>query len=171
MKQAKSITVYHTLDSFYTFDSKILILGTIPSVKSRELGFYYMHPQNRFWKILSNVFQEEMPITIEDKKRFLKKYHIALWDVLASCEITGSSDSSIKQGKPNDILGLLKKTKITKIYTTGKIAHHLYMKYCYPITLIEDIPLLSPSPANCAFSFEDMVENYQQIKIENDLLT
>lgn len=164
MKEKQSVTVHHQLDSFYHHDSKVLILGTIPSIKSRELGFYYMHPKNRFWSVLSHVFQEEMPNTLEEKKAFLTKHHIALWDVLATCEITGSSDSSIKNEQPNDMVWLLSQTKITKIYTTGKTAHRFYQKYCLPLTKIEDVPLLSPSPANCAFSFDELVANYRQIR-------
>ena len=85
--------VYHELEPYYNIDSKVLILGSMPSVKSRELGFYYMHPQNRFWKTLAKVFDEDLPKAIDDKKDFLKRHKIALWDVIASCNITGSSDS------------------------------------------------------------------------------
>ena len=94
------VKVKHTLNPFYDSNSKILILGSMPSVKSRELGFYYMHPQNRFWKVLASVLNEPMPSTIVERQTLLKKYHIALWDVLASCDIDGSSDSSIKNANP-----------------------------------------------------------------------
>ena len=118
--------VNHELAPIYEKDSELLILGTIPSVKSRELGFYYMHPQNRFWKVLAALKEEEVPETIEEKKYFLKKHKIALWDVLASCEIAKSSDSSIKNIKVNDIGRLLKETNIKKIYITGKKAYEIY---------------------------------------------
>lgn len=155
--------VYHTFPVYYNDNSEILILGSMPSVKSRELGFYYMHPQNRFWLVLSKVFKEEIPISIDDKKDFLKKHKIALWDVIESCEIDGSSDSSIKKVKVNDIKWLLNKTKIKKIYTTGKKSYELYNKYCFENTGIEAICLYSTSPANCRVKLEKLVENYQVI--------
>lgn len=155
--------VYHTFPVYYNGNSEILILGSMPSVKSRELGFYYMHPQNRFWLVLSKVFKEEIPISIDDKKDFLKKHKIALWDVIESCEIDGSSDSSIKKVKVNDIKWLLNKTKIKKIYTTGKKSYELYNKYCFENTGIEAIRLYSTSPANCRVKLEELVENYQVI--------
>ena len=158
--------VTHTFGPYYNSDSKILILGSMPSVKSRELGFYYMHPQNRFWLILEKVFNEKIGVSIEDKKQFLNKHCIALWDVLKSCEINGSSDSSIKNIQVNDINSLLKKTKITKIFTTGKKAYDLYNKYIFPKTNINAIKLFSSSPANCAISLEKIVENYQVINKE-----
>lgn len=155
--------VYHTFPVYYNGNSEILILGSMPSVKSRELGFYYMHPQNRFWLVLSKVFKEEIPNSIDDKKDFLKKHKIALWDVIESCEIDGSSDSSIKKVKVNDIKWLLNKTKIKKIYTTGKKSYELYNKYCFENTGIEAICLYSTSPANCRIKVEELVENYQVI--------
>lgn len=155
--------VYHTFPVYYNEDSEILILGSMPSVKSRELGFYYMHPQNRFWLVLSKVFNEEISDSIEDKKVFLRKHKVALWDVIASCEIAGSSDSSIKNVKVNDIKWLLKRTKIKKIYTTGKKSYELYNKYCLNKTKINAICLYSTSPANCRIKLEELVENYQVI--------
>ncbi len=155
--------VYHTFKPFYQKDSEILILGTMPSVKSRELGFYYMHPQNRFWKILEKIFNENIGSSIEDKKEFLTKHKIALWDVVQSCEINKSSDSSIKNVEANDIMWLIKNSNIKKIYVTGKKAQELYNKYILKDTNIEANLLYSPSPANCAISFEKIVENYQVI--------
>lgn len=151
--------VYHEFQPFYDNNSKVLILGSIPSVKSREIGFYYGHPKNRFWKVLSLVFE----IDILDKKVFLKNYHIALWDVLKSCEIKGSSDSSIKEEIPNDIPSLLEKCNINAIFITGKTAYKYYMKYFKNI----DIPvfnLSSTSPANCRISLDKLVEEYKIIK-------
>ena len=122
---------YHTIKPFYNKDSKILILGSFPSVKSREEGFYYAHPQNRFWRILSSVFEEE----IVDKKEFLKKHKIALFDVCASCEIKGSSDASIKEVVPNDIEEILKESGIKQIILNGKTASKLYQKYMKDIII------------------------------------
>lgn len=158
--------VNHTLEPFYDNDSEILILGSFPSVKSREVGFYYMHPQNRFWKVLEIIFNENSGNTIEEKKNFLSKYHIALWDAIASCEIEGSSDSSIKCIKINDLSKIINTSKISKIYTTGKKAYDLYNKYCLDKIKIKAISLYSPSPANCAISLNKLVENYQVINIK-----
>jgi len=158
--------VYHTFDAYYNVDSEILILGSIPSYKSRELGFYYMHPQNRFWKILEIVYEEQIGDSINRKKNFLLNHKIALWDVINSCEIVGSSDSSIKNVEVNDIKSLLTKTKINKIYTTGKKAYELYNKYCLKHTGIEAISLYSPSPANCKIKLDDIVDNYKVINKE-----
>ena len=160
----KRTLVYHEFPPFYEKDSKILILGSIPSRKSRELGFYYMHPQNKFWKVLATLTKEPFPETIEEKKEFLKKYHIALWDVLDSCEISGSSDNSIKNPVVNDIEFLLKNSQITRIFTTGKKAYQLYQKYCYPKLKKEAISLPSTSSANIAnYSFEDLLLTYEII--------
>lgn len=156
--------VTHNFDAYYNKDSKILILGSIPSIKSRELGFYYMHPQNRFWKVMSKVLQEKYPETIEDKKNLLKKNKIALWDVINSCEIENSSDSSISNVVPNDIASLLKKTDIKKIYVTGRKALELYQKYIYFTTGLEAIYLPSPSPANAILKEIDLIEKYQVIR-------
>lgn len=158
--------VYHTFDAFYNSDSEILILGSMPSVKSRELGFYYMHPQNRFWKVLSIVFDEFIGNTIDDKKHFLSKHKIALWDVIDSCEIVGSSDSSIKNVKANDIKTVLDKSNIKYIYCTGKKSYELYNKYCLKNTSISAVCLFSPSPANCAIPLDEIVENYKVINKE-----
>ena len=155
--------IYHTFPPFYQSDSKILILGTMPSPKSRELGFYYMHPQNRFWHVLESVFHDKVGKSIENKKEFLIKHKIALWDTCASCEIDKASDSTIKNIKPNNINLILKNSQVKYIFTTGKKAHELYNKYIYYKTKIEDICLYSPSPANCAISIENIIKDYQKI--------
>ena len=154
--------VYHTFDAFYNKDSEILILGSMPSVKSRELGFYYMHPQNRFWKVLEKVYDE----LITDKKEFLTKHKIALWDVIESCEIAGAQDSSIKNVKPNNLNKIIKKSNIKHIFCTGQKAYQLYNKYALPKTGLKAICLPSTSPANCRLSLENLVENYQVINKE-----
>lgn len=153
----------HELLPFYNHDSKILILGSIPSIKSRKVGFYYGNPQNRFFKILADIFNEEVPTSINDKKLFLTRHKIALWDVIKSCTIIGSSDSSIKNVVVNDIHSILNKTKITKIYTTGKKAYYLYNKYIFKHTNIEAIYLPSSSPANQSIKYEEIVRKYKKI--------
>ena len=142
--------VEHTLSPIYDKNSKVLILGTMPSPKSREVGFYYGHPQNRFWKVLADIFNEESLTTIEEKITFLHRHQLALWDVLQSCEIQGADDASIKNPIPND-------------FTTGKKATDLYMKHCYPKTNIPAIGLPSSSPANRRISYEKLKEEYSKI--------
>lgn len=158
---------YHNIKPIYNHESKILILGSFPSVKSREGQFFYHHPQNRFWKILEQLFHVSLT-NIEDKKSFLLSNHIAVWDVIQSCEITGSSDSSIDDVIVNDIQRLLEESKIQVIYTNGKKAHQLYQKYCLPITHKEDICLPSSSPANAMYSLEKLVDVWK-ILLEHDL--
>ena len=155
--------VSHEFGPYINKDSRILILGSIPSVKSRECGFYYMHPQNRFWKIITDVFDDNYPETINEKKEFLNKHKIALWDVLDSCDIDGSSDSSIKTPIVNDIKGLIKDTDVRYIFVTGKKALELYDRYCYDNVLIKAIYLPSTSGANCAFSYDKLKKKYEII--------
>lgn len=156
----------HNIPPIYNQDSQILILGSFPSVKSREAQFFYHHPQNRFWKVLATLYHHDPLLTIEEKKNFLLENHIALWDVIQSCDIHGSSDSSIQNVIVNDIAGLLKDTHITHIYTNGKKAHQLYMKYCYPVTQIKDCCLPSTSPANATYSLEKLLYEWKKIKEE-----
>ncbi len=153
--------VYHELEPFYKETSEILILGSIPSPKSREIGFYYAHPQNRFWKVLAKLYNEKLPISLNDKKLFLEKHKIALWDVLSSCNINGASDSSIKNPKFNNINKLIKNTNIKKVFTTGRTAYNLYNKNVKSKTKIEGIYLPSTSPANCKLSLEDLTKEYE----------
>lgn len=157
--------VNHELNAFYNKDSLVLILGSMPSVKSKELGFYYMHPQNRFYKTLAQVYEEEIPSTIKEKKAFLIRHKIALWDVIKSCEISGSSDSSICNVEVNNINEILSQTKVKQIFTTGKKAYTLYQKYCYEKTKMEAIYLPSTSPANCPKGIEELLQKeYSKIK-------
>ncbi len=163
MKEKK--IVYHTLEPFYDAFSKVLILGSMPSIKSRENGFYYAHPQNRFWSTLAKVYEEEIGMEIEDRKAFLRKHHIALYDVIKCCEIESSSDSSIKNVVPNDLSEILQKAPIVSIYTTGQKAYALYKKYCYSVTHKEAILLPSTSPANCPKGILEKLEKaYGQIR-------
>ena len=151
--------VKHELEPVFNEFSKILILGTMPSVKSREVNFYYGHSKNRFWKVLESVFEEK----INNKKEFLLKHYIALWDVLAECEIKGSSDASIKNEIPNDLSIILKNCNINAIFTTGKTAHKYYQKYFSTID-IPEINLPSTSPANCRIKDDELIEAYRKIK-------
>ena len=150
--------ICHTFKPVYDENSKILILGSLPSVKSREEGFDYGHPQNRFWKVLAAVFSCPVPATIEEKKEMLLTHHAAVWDVIESCDIIGSSDSSIKNVVPADIGALLNKTNIYRIYANGKKAESLYQKYIFPKTKMPIVALPSTSPANAACSLEKLVE-------------
>ena len=159
----KEMTVEHDFAPIYDENSRILILGTMPSVKSREQGFYYGHKQNRFWKVLANVTGDILPETIEEKKAMLLKNRIAIWDVLESCDIQGSSDSSIKNPVAADIPGLLKKTHIKKIYVNGTTAGKYYKKYILPLTGIEAVVLQSTSPLNCRYDLEKLMENWSVI--------
>lgn len=154
----------HNIQPVFDKNSEILILGSFPSVKSREAQFFYHHPQNRFWKILIKLYHHNELKTIDEKKDFLLKHHIALWDVIESCDIKGSSDSSIQNVKVNDIQALLEKTAIHTIYTNGKKAHHLYQKYCLKKTLQEDICLPSTSPANAQYSLDKLLQEWKIIK-------
>ncbi len=158
-----SNTVYHELPPIYDENSKILILGSIPSVKSREYGFYYSHPQNRFFKVLSIIFNKSIENNNESKKKFLIENNIALWDVIKSCQINNSDDSSIKNVEVNDINLIINNSKINKIFTTGKKAYNLYTKYCYPKTKIEAIYLPSTSSANATMSIDKLIQEYSII--------
>lgn len=153
--------VSHQFDPVYDEHSRILILGTMPSVKSREHQFYYMHPQNRFWKVLSSLLEWEFPATTEQKKQMLLCNHIALWDVLASCEIRGSADSSIKSPVVNDFEPLFARTQIQEVYTNGRKADELYRKYSFPRTGRAAIYLPSTSPANASFSLDRLLASWQ----------
>lgn len=151
-------TVYHNIAPVYDRESRILILGSFPSVRSREAAFFYHHPQNRFWKVLAAVTEKELPCTIEEKRAFLLANHIAVWDVIASCTIHGSSDASIRDAKPNDLSRILDTASIKKICTNGSTSWKLYRKYQMPLTGLEPVRLPSTSPANAAWSLERLTE-------------
>ncbi len=163
---AEYVHVKHTFEPVYAGNSKILILGSLPSVKSREEGFYYGHPQNRFWKVLARLLEWDEPDTIEEKKKMLLENKIAIWDVLESCDIIGSSDGSIKNPVAADIPGLLEKTNIKKIYVNGTTAGKYYKKYILPITGMEATVLQSTSPLNCRYTMEKLTENWSIIMQE-----
>ena len=155
--------VQHEIPPLYDGHSKILILGSFPSVKSREGHFFYNHPQNRFWRVLAAVTGQETPGTILEKKEFLLRSGIALWDVIASCEIEGSSDSSIHNVVPNDLSEILQTASIQQIFTNGGTAYRLYKKYCFPQTQQKAICLPSTSPANAAWSKKRLLTKWNQI--------
>lgn len=156
--------ILHTIQPVYDENSKVLILGTVPSPKSREAGFFYGHPQNRFWNVMALVAAEPLPETKADKITFLLRHQIALWDVLAACDITGADDSSIRNPVANDLNRILHHAEILQIYTTGKKAFQLYQKLIFPKTNRPAICLPSTSPANCSFSLEKLVKEYSVIR-------
>lgn len=150
--------IVHPFEPFFRADSKILIVGSLPSVKSRENGFYYGHPQNRFWKMLAMIFSEEPPLLIEEKQRFLEKHKIAVYDSIRECTICGSSDSSISNVIPSDIEKIVSACKIIKILANGKTAAKYFLKYqdeklC---SMLKTLP--STSPANAVYSIQKLVE-------------
>ena len=153
----------HNIPPLFDENSEILILGSFPSQKSREAQFFYGHPQNRFWLVLSEVLGEKLPQRIDEKREMLLKNKIALWDVIASCEIVGSSDSSIKNAVPNDISGIIKKSNIKRIFVNGKTAEKYYNKYILNNTRIPASVLPSTSPANAAYSLERLVDEWKII--------
>ena len=155
--------IVHPLAPLYNSSSRVLILGTMPSPKSREARFFYAHPQNRFWRVLAAVFDEPLPPGTAERSRFILSHHLALWDVLHSCEITGASDSSIKNPVPNDLSTILKAAPIAAIFCTGAKSAALYKKLLLPVTNLPATTLPSPSPANCAVSFDRLCEAYRQI--------
>ena len=161
--KATRTRVTHEFPALYDRESQVLMLGSIPSPKSREMAFYYGHPQNRFWKVMAAVLGKDIPETIPHKKAMLKKHHIALWDVLDSCTIVGASDTSIEDPVVNNIGELVKKSKISRIFCTGATAYNLYKKFCANDVGMEAIKLPSTSPANCAVSLEKLVEAYKVI--------
>ena len=155
--------VQHTFEPVFDTHSRILILGSFPSVKSRENQFYYGHPQNRFWKLMALLLQVPVPQTIDEKKTMLLPHGLALWDVIESCDIRGSSDSSIKNAVPADISRILKTADIHTIITNGGTAFKLYGRYCEPLTGRPAILCPSTSPANAAFSLERLTESWEPV--------
>ena len=154
----------HPIAPLFNESSRVLILGSFPSVKSREEMFFYGHKQNRFWKVLSSIFCSVEPKTIEEKKKLLLSNYIAIWDVIKSCEITGSTDSSIKNVIPNDLSVILGAAKIEKIIVNGKTAEKYYNKYIEPRIRIKAICLPSTSAANAAFSLNRLIDEWKIIK-------
>lgn len=157
--------IQHPLPPLFDAESRVLILGSFPSVKSREGCFFYHHPQNRFWKVLAAVLQTHVPTTVEEKAAMLHRHHIALWDTIASCEITGSSDSSIRNVVPNDLSPILTGADIQAIFCNGNTAYTYYQKYLQKSTGIIAGKLPSTSPANAAWSQERLIAEWAAISV------
>lgn len=160
--------ITHPIPPLYDENSRILVLGSFPSVKSREMMFFYGHPQNRFWRVVSEVFEDAFPETVEERRAFLIRHNIAAWDVIKSCDIEGSSDSSIKNVTVNDLRPILNAAPIKNIYVNGKTAEKLYKKYTEPKTGRKATVLPSTSPANAAWSLERLIEAWSIIKGNQD---
>ncbi len=156
--------ITHPFSPVYDSSSEILILGSLPSVKSRENEFYYGHPQNRFWRVMAAIFEAQFPNTVEEKKELLLAHKIALWDVVQSCDIRGSSDSSIRNVYPTDLHIILKHAKIRMICANGKTAASLYQKYQASTAGMNITALPSTSPANAGWTFERLCEAWRIIK-------
>ena len=151
--------IVHAIPPVYDENSRVLILGTIPSPKSRQMGFFYGHPQNPFWKVMAALLEEETPMGIEERRAFLIRHHIALWDVLASCDIQGASDSSIQNPVVNDFTPIFQQAAIRQVFTTGKTGTKLYQK----LTGHQSIYLPSTSPANCAMKWDALLDAYHVV--------
>lgn len=153
----------HPIPPVYDENSRVLILGSFPSVKSREQGFFYGHPQNRFWRVTAAVFGEETPVTVPERRAFLLRHGVALWDVIAACEITGSADASIRNPEINDLRPILEAAPIRAIFVNGQTAAKLYRRYAEPLTGRPAYPLPSTSPANASWSLERLIEAWRAI--------
>lgn len=156
----------HEIPPVFDGNSRVLVLGSFPSVKSREARFFYHHPQNRFWRLLASLFGEETPDGVEEKKAFLLRHGVAVWDVIASCEITCSSDSSIKNVVPNDISRILKSAPIRQIFCNGATSYNLYRRYCLASTGMDAVKLPSTSPANAACSLDRLAQLWAPVRDE-----
>jgi len=154
--------VVHSFGPLYNKDSKILILGSIPSPASREVGFYYGHPRNRFWKVLAEAYRVPLPESVEEKKSLALSHGLALWDVIEECDIIGASDSSVKNVTPTDIPMLLAQTQIEKILCNGALSKKIYDQYQLEQTGMPAIKMPSTSPANAAWSLEKLVEEWEK---------
>ena len=156
--------IEHPFGPLYTERSRVLILGSFPSVKSREQNFFYGHPQNRFWKVLAAVLGAPVPETIPEKQKLIREHGLALWDSIASCEITGSSDSSIRNVRPNDLSIILEHSDIRQIYCNGKKSHAIYTKYIGNKIGREAICLPSTSPANAQWTLPRLIEAWSVLR-------
>ena len=153
-------TQVHNIPPLYDEKSRVLILGSFPSVKSREAAFFYAHPQNRFWPMMAALTGEPVPARedIEAKKQIILRHGLALWDTLERCTITGAADASIKDAVPNDIAVLLAKAPIEAVFCNGATAYRIYTKYLQPVTGLAAIKLPSTSPANAAFTMPRLLD-------------
>ena len=156
--------LHHPIPPVYDENSRILILGSFPSVKSREQGFFYGHPQNRFWRVTAAVFDDEIPMTVPERRAFLLRHGVALWDVIAACEITGSSDASIRSPEINELGPILEAAPIRAIFVNGATAARLYRRYAQPLTGRPACLLPSTSPANASWSLDRLIEAWKVIR-------
>ncbi len=156
--------IVHPIPPLFNEESRTLILGSFPSVKSREAAFFYGHPQNRFWSVIAEIFGYQKPQTVEEKKKLVLENKLAMWDVIQSCEIEGSADSTISNVTANDLSIILENSRVDRIFVNGKTAEKYYKKYTYPKTGIKAICLPSTSPANAAWSIEKLVDAWRIIK-------
>jgi double-stranded uracil-DNA glycosylase len=161
--------IVHPFLPVWNSTSRALVLGTFPSVQSRANAFYYGHPQNRFWRVTAALFNELTPQTIQDKQAMLLKHGVALWDVLASCDINGSADGSIRNATPNDIGQLLHDAPITRVFANGQTAATLYRKYVEPACGMPIVTLPSTSPANARWTVEALTQAWLPLKESVDL--
>ncbi len=159
----ETLHIVHGFEPVFDENSRVLILGSLPSVKSRENGFYYGHPQNRFWRVTAAVFGESVPLTVEEKRAMLLRNGAAIWDVVSECDIMGSSDASIRNVIPTDIAALLKKTAIRAVFTNGGAADRIYRRYQLPLTGTDAVKLPSTSPANAAWQLDRLTEAWRVI--------
>ena len=166
----EEIRIIHPIPPTFDSRSEILILGSFPSVKSRETEYFYGHPQNRFWKLMSSLYADAVPGTVAEKKAFLLRHRVALWDVVGSCVIKGSSDSSIREVVPNDLNIILEKTSIKRIYCNGTKAYKLYCDYLLDRTYVQPIYLPSTSPANAAWTLERLEEAWRKAGIGHSVI-
>jgi hypoxanthine-DNA glycosylase len=163
MDESMSI-ILHNLPPIYNSDSEVLILGSFPSVKSRKAKFYYENPQNRFWLVVASVFEQDVPRTTDEKRAFLLRNRIALWDVIASCEIAGSSDQTIRNPVPNDLTPILTAAEIKRIFANGRKAEEYFNKLISPNIGRNAVYLPSTSPANAAVNLDQLVQAWKAIR-------
>lgn len=156
-------TIVHPLQPLYKEDSKILILGSFPSVKTREYGFFYGHPQNRFWQLMEKIFNENLSTEIDERRSFLIGHKIAVYDSIFQCDIIGSSDSSIKNVIPSDLSIVFKNANIKQVFCNGGTSYKYYKKYHAKKTGIDGIQLPSTSPANARYSLDDLIREWRLI--------
>ena len=163
-EKAQVTHIVHPFAPLYDASSRILILGSLPSVKSREQMFFYGHPANRFWRVMAQVLEEEVPVTIQEKKDMMLRHHIALWDTIYSCDIRGSSDSSIRNVCPTPLLIITEQSRITQVFCNGAVSGKYYAKYQEKETGIPAIILPSTSPANAAWSEQKLAACWSCIR-------
>lgn len=157
--------IVHPLAPVFDGQSRALVLGTMPSPASRAAGFYYCHPQNRFWRVLAALWKSPMPETNKERATFALRHRIALWDVLATCEIAGASDASISNPQPNDLARVIDAVPIAAVFTTGSKASALYRKLCAPsFPGLPHVALPSTSSANARMRLDDLVAAYEPLK-------